>query len=127
MFVLLFLFVFHSLVDGIGQLSRMHFGTAVDSDEKDLLDRYTELVAADMSTNKMVRLNLKNTARLNHSARTFLNYTNQLSTFISEAFARVHEQYTLHEDSLLLNALETYVTPIMHTNELILRNVVDAS
>ncbi len=100
--------------------------------------------------NKMVQLNCKNIEHLNHNAHTLLNYTNQFRTSLSEAFARLHEhtlliytnqfrtslseafarlheQYAFHKVSLLLSALETSVTSVMRTNELIFRNVVDAS
>lgn len=75
----------------------------------------------------MVELNRRNIDRLNHKLHTLLNYTNQLKSSLNETFARLNELYVFHEASLLLAALETSVTSIMHTNELILRNVVDAS
>ncbi len=92
------------LVDGIRQLSLMLFGTALDSDVNDLHNRYTETA---ISTNKMVQLNCKNIERLNHNIHTFLTYTNQVWTSLSETFARLHEQYAFHKVSLLLSALET--------------------
>ena len=115
------------LVDGIGQVAKMLFGTALDSDVKDLQKRYNNLVTAAKSTNKMVELNCKNIDRLNHNVHALLNYTEQLKSALSESFAKLNELHVFQEVSLLLAALETSVTSIVHTNEVVLRNVVDAS
>ncbi len=75
----------------------------------------------------MVELNCQNIDRLNHNVHTLHNYTNQLQGSQKEAVAKLNELYAFQEVSLLLTALETSVSSIMHTNELVLRNVVDAS
>ena len=75
----------------------------------------------------MVKLNCKNIERLNQNVHTLFNYTTQLKGALSEAVVKINELYAFHEVSLLLAALETSVMSIMHTNDLILRNVVDAS
>ncbi len=75
------------------------------SDVKDLQNRHTELVAAAMSTNKMVKLNCKNIVRLNNNLGQLHKPTSNF--LINEAFTRLHEQYGFHKVSLLLSALET--------------------
>ena len=81
-------------MDGIGQVGKMLFGTALDSDVQELQKRYNDLVTAAKSTNKVVELNCKNIDRLNHNVHTLLNYTEQLQSALSEAFAKLNELHT---------------------------------
>ena len=115
------------LVDGLGQISRMLFGTALDSEVKDLQHRYNQLIITAEATNRTVRLNCRNIERLDNNVQVVFNYTNQLRSSINLAFANLNKLYAFNEVSLVLTALETSITSILHANELILRNIVDAS
>ena len=84
------------LVDGLGQLSRMLFGTALDIDVKDLQECYNNLASVAMSNNKAVQLNYRNTTCLTHRMHKMLNYTNLLSS-LNKAFASVDYLYALDE------------------------------
>ncbi len=47
--------------------------TILECDVKDLQNLHTKLIAAAMSTNKMIQLNLKNIEFLSHNVHTLLN------------------------------------------------------
>ncbi len=115
------------LVDGVGHISRMLFGTALDSDVKNLQERFDNLETASINTNRLVHLNCENIKRLNDNIHTVLNYTNALSKTLHEVITQQYEEYTFHEVSLLLSSLEISVNSIVNSNSIILRNIVDAS
>ncbi len=51
-------------IDGIGHLSRMLFGTAMNEDVEELRDRYNHLALLASAHNKAIRFNSKHIARL---------------------------------------------------------------
>ena len=115
------------LIDGLGMLSQMMFGTAMDSDVKELQERYNNLAAVAISNRKAVDLNCRNIARLNEGMIKLVNYTNILGASLNKAFLNIDVSYAIDEVFMVLNALENSVNTIMHANDLVLRNVVDAS
>ncbi len=45
------------LINGLGQLSRMLFGTAMDEDMEDLRERYNQLASLAANQNKAINMN----------------------------------------------------------------------
>ena len=53
------------LIDGMGKLYRMLFGTAMNEDVEDLRENYNQLASIASSNNKAINLNCKQIARFN--------------------------------------------------------------
>lgn len=115
------------LIDGLGELSRLVFGTAMDSDVEELRDQYTALHAIAVATDKEVRLNSRNIARLQQNLHDLSSYTNILSTSLNEALQDLRRWRTLGLLDQALPVLENAVTSLLYTNQQVVGNLVDAA
>ncbi len=60
------------LINGLGQLSRMLFGTAMDGDVQDLRERYNHLASLADNQNKAINMNSLHINRLSMRYKTLL-------------------------------------------------------
>ncbi len=72
------------LVNGIGQLFRMLFGTAMNEDVEDLRDMYNHLVSLAATHHKTVRMNSFHISRLEHVVENIASYSRTLATSVNE-------------------------------------------
>ena len=115
------------LIDGIGKLSRMLFGTAMNEDVEDLRDRYNQLLAVARANNKAINLNCRNIVRLEKQIRALAVFTNNLTTSINGLFKRLDAMDERSVVSHSLAVVENLVTSLLDTNQKITRNIVDAA
>ena len=115
------------LIDGIGHLSRMLFGTAMNEDVEELRERYDQLSSIASLNNKAIELNYKNIARLDLHVQDLIIYTNALRSSLN----RVLQQVTSLQGMLTLNQalsiLEHTINSFLHTNLLFIQNLVDSA
>ncbi len=67
-----------SFIDGIGHLSRMLFGTAMNEDVVELKEQFNPLTFASAQT-KLIHLNSQNIKRLELQVHDITSFTNILS------------------------------------------------
>ena len=115
------------LVDGIGELSKLLFGTATVSDVNDLKERYNDLADFAMVTNKTVQLNCQNIARLDNNLHVMINYTNILREAIYRHTTVMDFLLKDSEVTLALPMLENALNSILRTNDQVIKNLVDGS
>ena len=82
------------LIDGIGKLSQMLFGTAMNEDVVELRDKYNQLVNVTKANNKAINLNCRNIARLEKQVAELAAYTNLLHIILF--VFTIHRQSVLH-------------------------------
>ncbi len=63
------------LINGLGQLSRMLFGTAMDGDVMDLQERYNHLASLAANQNKAINVNSLHINRLEHAVQDIASYS----------------------------------------------------
>ena len=83
------------LINGVGELSRMLFGTAIDEDVEDLRKKYNELASIASSNNKVIHLNCKQIIRLNQYVDDLAAYSKQLKTSITKVVSNVNSIYNV--------------------------------
>ncbi len=113
------------MINGLGQLSRMLFGTAMDGDMQDLWERYNRLASLAANQNKAINMNSLHINRLEHAIQDIASY----SRAVRIAFNLVIEDVKgIHEMALInqaLPALESTVNSVLHINTLAIQNVVN--
>ena len=77
------------LIDGIGKLSQMLFGTAMNEDVVELRDKYNQLVNVTKANNKAINLNCRNIARLEKQVAELAAYTNLLHISINTVLKKL--------------------------------------
>ena len=115
------------LVDGIGKLSRMLFGTAMNDDVEDLRNRYNKLASIATANNRTLHFNCFRISKLEQHVNDLAQYSNKLQTALNTAFDSLKDVYNFMTISQVQPVLENVVNSMLHTNQLILQNVVDAS
>ncbi len=65
-------------IDGIGHLSRVLFGAAMNEDVEELRDIYDHLALLASAHNKAIRFNSKHIARLEQHVHDIASYTSTL-------------------------------------------------
>ena len=115
------------LIDGIGKLSRMLFGTAMNEDVEELRERYNQLMSVANANNKAINLNCRNIARLKEQVNELASYTNLLGHSVNEILTKLNSVYEYNVLGHALSALESVVMSLVDTNHKITRNIVDAA
>lgn len=115
------------LINGIGKLSQMLFGTAMNEDVDELRDRYNQLMTVAKANNKAINLNCRNIARLEKQISELASYTNLLGHSVNEMLRKLDSLYEFSVMEQALSALENVVSSLLHTNHRITRNIVDAA
>ena len=115
------------LIDGIGKLSQMLFGTATEDDVEDLRGRYNQLLNIARTNNKAISLNCRNIARLEKQITELASYTQHLGDLIKVMWFKIGATYQYILIGHALSALENVVTTLLDTNHRITQNIVDAA
>ena len=115
------------LVDGIGQLSRSLFGTAMNNDVQELRDRYNHLFSLAVAQDKAIHLNSKHIAVLDQHLHDIASYTATLRATLNKALTSLKHVYSLAELTQALSVLEAAVHSLLRTNALVIATVVDAT
>lgn len=115
------------LIDGMGHLSRMLFGTAMNEDVEELREKYNLLSSTASTNNRVIGLNCRNIARLEMHVHDFVSHLESMRLFINN----VAERADAVQDVLIINqglsVLENIVNSLLHTNMLVIQNLVDAA
>lgn len=117
----------HGFIDAIGQLSRMLFGTHMNEDVEQLRERYNQLISMASAHNKAIHLNCRNIAKLEKHVSDLALYTNQLKSALSNALVKLSSIYGFMVLHQALPALENAVYSLLHTNQFVIQEVVDAA
>ncbi len=115
------------LIDGLGQLSRYLFDTAMDADVQELREKDTYLSNLAEEQTKVIKLNSQNIARLDRKLQDVANYTNILRASLNTVFQSMNSLYAFEVLEQALAALETSAQSVLNTNNQIIQNLVDAS
>ncbi len=114
------------LINGLGQLSRMLFGTAMDGDMQDPRERYNHLASLAANQNKAINMNSLYINRLEHAIQDIASYSRAVRIALNLV---IEDVKGLHEMALInqaLPALESSVNSVLRINTLVIQNVVDA-
>ncbi len=114
------------LINGLGQRSRTLFGTAMDEDVEDLRERYNLLASLTANQNKAINMKSLHTDRLEHAVQDIASYSRTVRIALN---ALIEDVKGLHEMTLInqaLPALESAINSVLHTNNLVIQNVMDA-
>ncbi len=68
------------LINGLGQLSRMLFGTAMDEDVEDLWKRFNHLASLAANQNKAINMNSLHIDRHEHAVQDIASYSRTVRT-----------------------------------------------
>ncbi len=113
------------LIDGIGKLSRMLFGTAMDEDVEHLRERYNHQTSIASTNYRAIHINCPNIARLEKHVSDLGLYVNQMKSELNNVLTSVDSMYDFVTISQLLPVMETAVNSLLHTNQLVVQNVVN--
>lgn len=114
-------------VDGIGDLSREMFGTAMNRDVVALRERFNHLVQIASSNKRTINLTCKNLARLVQHVSSVATYLTYLKTAFDNLLQDVQTAFAFVGFNQALPTLEDAVNSLVHTNARIMQNVVDAA
>ncbi len=115
-----------SLINEPGQLSSMLFGTAMDEDVEDLRERYNPLASLAANQSKAINMNSLHINRPEHAIQDIASYSRTVRTGLNaviEAVKGIHEMVLINQ---ALHALESAINTVLHTNNLVIQNEVDA-
>ncbi len=105
----------------------MLFGTAMDEDVEQLRERYNHLTSIASANYRAIHINCRNIARLEKHVSDLGLYVNQLKSELNNILASVDSMCDFMTIAQLLSAMETAVNSLLHTNQLVVQNVVDAA
>ena len=115
------------LINVIGQLSRALFGTAMQEDVEKLRRRYNQLTYVASNNNKVIHLNSRNIVKLNQHIKNIEKHAELLRTQLNKAFTNIRNIHHYAVIGEALSALENAAASLLHTNERIVSNIVDAA
>ncbi len=113
------------LINGLGQLSRMLSGTAMDADVQDLRERYNHLASLAANQNKAINTNFLHINRHEHAIQDIASYSWAVRialNLVIEDVKGIHEMALINQ---VLPALESAVNSVLHISNLAIQNVVD--
>ncbi len=113
------------LINGLGQLSRMLFGTAMDEDIVELRQKFNSLIAYASSQSKVITLNSHHIQRTEQHLVDIHSFTHCLVASFNSAMNTFNKLVLVFEQAL--SALESSVSSLLHTNGILVQHIVDAS
>ena len=113
-------------LDGIGELSRDLFGTAMQKDVDELRDRYNQLLTLASSNNRAIEINCQRLAKLDQHVSDLGLYVNRLKLGLNKVLETIDSLYHFMVLNQALPALENAINSLLHVNQQIVTNVVDA-
>ena len=111
----------------MGKLSRMLFGTAMNEDVEELKENYNQLAFIASSNNKAINLNYKQIARLNQHVDDLAVYSKQIRTSITTVASNGKSMCDVIVVNQTLPALKNTINSLLHANNVIIQNMVDAA
>ncbi len=111
-------------INGLGQLSRMLFGTAMDEDVVELRQKFNSLIAYAPSQSKVITLNSHHIQRIEQHLVDIHLFTHRLVASFNSAMNTFNKLLFFEQ---ALSALESSVSSLLHTNGILIQNIVDAS
>ena len=114
-------------LDGFGELSRTLFGTAMNKEVVALRERYNHLVSIATANNRAIHINCKKLDRLDQHVKELGLYVNYLGSSMNRILTTMNSMYDFMLLSQALPALENTVNSVLHVNQIIVQNVVDAA
>ena len=115
------------LINGVGQISRWLFGTAMNEDVDKLKENFNKLSEMALEQNKVINLNCWNIAKLEQHVHDLADYSDNLRLTLNDVLAEIDGMYSLAVVNQLLPVLENTVNSLTQTNKLIVENIVDAA
>ncbi len=112
-------------INGLGQLSCMLFGTAMDNDVQDLRERYNHLASLAANQNKAINMNSLHINRLEHEVQDIASYSRAVRiapNLVIEVVKGIHEMALTNQ---ALPPLESAINTVLHISTLVIQNVVD--
>ncbi len=114
------------LINGFGQLSRRLFGTAMDEDVEDLMERYNHLASLAANQNKDINMNSLHINRLDHAVQDIASYSRTMRTALNLVIEDVKGIHELALINQALPALESAIDSVLHINNFVIQNVLGA-
>ena len=115
------------LMDGFGKLSRLLFGTAMNEDVVELRTQYQDLASMAAEHAKAINLNCRNIALLHEHVTDLGIYVRRLQYNLNQVLMQLEFSTNMMVINQVLPVLENTVSSLLHTNKLIIDNLVDAS
>ncbi len=112
------------LINGLGQLSRMLFGTAMDEDVVEFRQNFNSLVAYASAQSKVITLNSHHMQRIEQHLVDIHSFTHHLVASFNSAMKKCNKLLVFEQ---ALSALESSVSSLLHTNSILVQNIVGAS
>ncbi len=114
-------------LEPLGELSHELFGAAMQSDVDEVRNRYNEVTNLAAANNREVQLNCIKLAKLNRHVSDLGLYVNRLKLGLDRVFATLESYYYFMVLHQAIPSLENAVNSLIHTNQQIINNVVDAA
>ena len=114
-------------LEGVGELSRDVFGTAMQRDVDELRDKYNQLLTLATANNRAIEINCERLAKLDRHVSDLGLYVNRLKQGLDRMLATIDSLYHFMTLNQALPSLENTVNSLLHTNQRIINNVVDAA
>ncbi len=99
----------------------------MDEDVEQLRERYSHLTSIASANYRAIHINCRNIARLEKHVSDLGLYVNQLKSALNNVLTTVDSMYDFMTVSQLLPVMETAVNSLLHTNQLVVQNVVGAA
>ncbi len=113
-------------LEGLGEISRDLFGTAMQKDVDELRDRYNQLSNLVSTNNRAILINCQRLAKLDRHVSDLGLYINRLKVGLDKVLATIDSLYHFIVLNQTLPSLENVVNSLLHTNQQIMSTVVDA-
>lgn len=114
------------LIDGIGHLSRMLFGTAMNADVQKLKERYNQLTSIASINKKVIDLNSENIARLEMLLKDLTSYATEMRSSINNLLEEDEDIHAVLIMNQALSILDSTLNSLLHTNRIVIQNLIDA-
>ncbi len=113
-------------LEGLGEISRDLFGTAMQKAVDELRDRYNQLTTLVSANNRAVQINCQRLAKLDRHVSDLGLYVNRLKQGLNVVLATIDSLYHFMVLNQTLRSLENAINSLLHTNQQIMSNVVYA-
>ncbi len=113
--------------NGVGELSRPLFGTAMQRDIAELKERYNQLTALASVNNGAMQINCQRLAKLDRHVSDLRLYVSPLKLGLDRVVATLDSLYHFLILNQPISSLENTAISLLHTNQQIVNNVVDAA
>ena len=103
------------------------FGTAIQFQVDELRDRYNRLTVVANANNRAIHIKCQKLAKLDRHVSELGSYANHMKLSLDRVLETLNSFYDFLVVDQALPALENAVNSLLHTNQQIITNVVDAA